>query len=1331
MTGIGLKAWRFLLAGALLVVGGISHAQGAAAAPGAAGELAVIGAYPLEQGNATLTGLPDGRLFFYGVRRGTSKQSSPADKWPRERGLFEGNSRLIGPQLWDSPRQGWTKVARPPECPNNSFLATATALPNGKVLVAGGLCDAPRMGNDASAREPYRHLSLWNSVSGQWERAPDLADSRIFHTASAVGDGVLIVGGERDRKTDAGVEPVLDVVERVQGDRVALMPPLNTARARHTAVTLDAGRLLVLGGFDAAGKPLASAELWDTSQGRWTQGPPMRVARIAPAAVLLADGRVMVAGGMDARGRALGSVELRDPATGVWSFGPPLLRPLLDPVATRLPAGSVLLVGGTADAMQPIVEAQLWQVGSGQSDPAGQWVPAGTHGWSGAPDAHNAVQALGAPDGSVRLFAATNILRWTPGETAPRTRPIYGERMRFAAAALDATHVLVSGGMQGGAFLDVAEIYDTRTGRFTQAGRMHQARHSHTALALGDGRTVVAGGWVQSPDRAGDPLANSPEVWSPEAGWTLIDGIRFDWRDWVHMGRLSDGSIVFLASRELADGDPPGPVEYRAWVWDPRTGNVEQKKVPLTPRSRAAIAITPDGTVLAAGGNLVELDSGYRCEVRPHQPLGDGEEPCKDIPAHWVARQTAQVESWNITSGAVRREADMPGYSVADPHTLVLRNGDVVVTDYAEANLYVGPQQRAVHKWDAAAHTWFELPSLDSEEGMRLVELEGGGLLARSMVLPRGAAQWRPVAPRRPRYADTIPLPTGEAFSVSMEAPFIATFDAAAVAWTPPFMSDSPPFWLTRPALAPLKDGRLMVVAALDTGEGAVQQAFVWNPIDHTWRQAGHLARRYGSGQAVQLPSGKVLHVGQFGAQAAVCEIWNPSTNEWLFCGTLKSQGKAFAQRQLGTLGDGSAAIVSGQDQALVFREATNTWLPMQLEFNKTPLAYGVPIRPEGGFYARVRETPDSPWIDASAFAAAVWQGGSNYPPAALWNAQKKEWAYVMLRGQGLGRTSVLLPDGCAVSLTPLRLFDPHTGTVKPLPDLGLGEGHPVLSLVVLADGTVVAADGAHGVTDAPLLFARKASCAGFASVPQDAARMQPDPAKELTTAVRLAAPKEGLLVRIEHQVMEYRAVGAIILACVLVYLLLRRIVRAWRNRANANVAPSRIGSRPFRWTIRIIFYTVALFIGLRFVPGFLWVVGDSDKPERCAAQPETCLNKRGLLEKTPNLSVGGGKDADTRIPCRYVGIWSSIRPGRVYRLILADDGRYSMSNAALGEKYTGYWAVQGNHMVWRHDQRPSMSLDINAIVETSDERFVLREENGTKTRFELIERVKSSKCTP
>ena len=1216
------------------------------------------------------------------------------------------------------------------------------------MLLAGGLCDPPSLRNERSPHVPYNRVSLWDGSTGKWGKGAALTTSRIFHSATLLRDGsVLIVGGESDPLEVPEGEPVLNTVERYRDGGIEPAPPLREGRGRHTATLLADGSLLVVGGFDANGKAMASVELWDPVAGRWQEATPLNHGRYGHSAILLDDGRVMVAGGVGARGQAIGSVEIRDPVTGTWSAGKPLLLPLYDHAAIRLKDGDVLVSGGRTLRAKPVRDTMLWDKG------VAEWKPAGTLALGGPENSPVNVVLLALPDGGARLFGPSWIVGWSRSGGGPASYPAYGERQRNATTPIADGRVLLSGGLSGDVFLDWAEVFDPRTGRFALTGRLNQPRHSHSAAALDDGSVVIAGGWARSTDDPATPLANSPEVWDPRTGnWKLIEAIRFEWQDWVHLARLNDGTVLFFASRELGE-KPDGPVEYRTWKWNPLSGQADSISVPLKPRSRAGIAIKPDGTIVVAGGNTRVFEPEYRCPPRAaaHSPpraaadndeQGDEEgDECQDEPAHWEEHPDSIVEVWDTRSGAVTRADALPDRFMADPRTLVLTNGDIVLADYQPANPYAGVRRVGVLRLSAATRKWSNLPAIESDESRSLLELADGSLMARTLRLPPDAKAW--ASSRRVQSDDAVPvrLPSGKLIALATRPPHVAEYDPDAASWRNVLTSDVAPVWRTRPALAPLTDGRLMVVATVESGPESVQTAYLWDPERDAWSAAGRLARRYGSGQAVALPGGRVLHLGTFSSNETVCEFWRPEDNTWTFCGTLSHDGKS-VNPLLGRLADGSPAVLSGANEALVYRDSENAWVRMRLELNSEGLAYGAPIRPAQGFYARVFDAASGRSIDASALAAADWQAAG--ADQALWDEGKQEWAYVLPRGRGLGPHAHFLPDGCALSLRPLRIFDPRTGLVTPVADPGLGPEYSDATMAVMADGTVVVAGALYGASAGTGFFHRKATCAGFAAGAEDAGLMPAAYVTQDVVARPAAAAVEvpqTLQQRARRFGFEYRWILLAMLAPLLAYLVLRRlqpvgagILQRLRGRDADTAAAGRAWSTPFRWTMRGILYLVAAAVFVPMLVHYLAFRRDLSASQ-CAKAPAECADESTGVVHGILARIRGAADSRSqpRIPCRYVGQWSSVRPGKVYRITLHDDGRYMMApNAGGGDRgFSGKWAVEGTNMVWRHDQFPGAGRDINAIVQESDSRFTLIERDGTQTKFELIEAAKSAKCVP
>ena len=316
------------------------------------------GAYPPSVYSPYLVSLSRGNVFGYGQTHGED-WSQPADSNLRE--WAQTSSRSIGsapppPFMWDAARQGWLKLAPPTACAGLWHQHSLTVLANDRVLVAGGMCDVPRMGDDTTPIEAHLRTAVWDARQRTWLESPSLKESRIFHTASVVSeDRVILTGGLNDpilvdgAKTERQAQ-ALDSVEILADGKWSSLAPLQFARAKHTATVLAGGRLLVVGGLDSQRQTIGKVEMWDPAQAQWLPRASMQVARYGHATAMLTDGRVLVTGGINARDELLNTTEIYNPATDRWADGPALPEHLQGHTAFVLPDGRVLLAGGLVSA---------------------------------------------------------------------------------------------------------------------------------------------------------------------------------------------------------------------------------------------------------------------------------------------------------------------------------------------------------------------------------------------------------------------------------------------------------------------------------------------------------------------------------------------------------------------------------------------------------------------------------------------------------------------------------------------------------------------------------------------------------------------------------------------------------------------------------------------------------------------------------------------------------------------------------------------------------------------------------------------------------------------
>jgi Kelch motif len=357
--------------------------------------------------------------------------------------LAAGTYHVIVVSQADTGKSAVATVIVPPRVVSGAFAAvgnlatarakhSATLLPNGKVLIAGGA------GDDF---QPLASGELYDPSSGRFSPAGNMTTPRSGHTAILLANGkVLIAGGAQTRSAVISGVAAYGVSAELYDPSTGIFTATGSMLSGGWAVStlLPDGRALVAKDVNA--------EIYDPVSGSFTLTAAYADPnQAADTATLLLDGMVLVTGGCATAQCTAAGAELYDPRTGLFSLTGP--RPTVltggPTPATLLMDGKVLLVVSNDSGFPD--DAEVY-------DPA-----AGTFTYIG----HTS---------QVHEFSAD-------------------------ARLPDGTVLIAGGQMPGGNGSPGTELYAPATGTFTFAGNMITGRHEHTATLLPDGTVLIVGGY--------------------------------------------------------------------------------------------------------------------------------------------------------------------------------------------------------------------------------------------------------------------------------------------------------------------------------------------------------------------------------------------------------------------------------------------------------------------------------------------------------------------------------------------------------------------------------------------------------------------------------------------------------------------------------------------------------------------------------------------------------------------------------------------------------------------------------------------------------------------
>lgn len=231
----------------------------------------------------------------------------------------------------------------------------ATILANGNVLAAGGCTKYDPNGCSSVTAK----AEIYNPATGTWKTTGALRAARHAMTATLLPSGKVLVAGGATAASDAlNSSEIYDPTTKVW----TLGTKMIAARSDYAALMLGTGNVLFAGGENINGVSINKAELYSPASGKFTATGNMTVTRVEHTAVLLANGKVLVSGGNKQTLNAatpLASAELYNPASGTWTTTGSMSNARAGHTSTVLSNGNVVNAGGS-DAINELSTAEMY-----------------------------------------------------------------------------------------------------------------------------------------------------------------------------------------------------------------------------------------------------------------------------------------------------------------------------------------------------------------------------------------------------------------------------------------------------------------------------------------------------------------------------------------------------------------------------------------------------------------------------------------------------------------------------------------------------------------------------------------------------------------------------------------------------------------------------------------------------------------------------------------------------------------------------------------------------------------------------------------------------------
>jgi hypothetical protein len=225
----------------------------------------------------------------------------------------------------------------PPLQPPMSGTATVVSPGLGNVLIGGD--------GFAYYDYPLTYPQSLLATNSAWMYLPAIYSLNIAPGAAANGDLIVVYGG-----TDGTNSTSAAIAYSPSGDTVPPIAPMSVPRA-YLGYTADAaGNAYAIGGLDAAGQPLASAERYSPDANTWTGIAPLPTPRYDFPAVFNNANLIYVFGGRTntSSGTEIASVLRYSVTANTWTSLAPMPIPVAGSAAAYAVDGKFYVVGGVS-----------------------------------------------------------------------------------------------------------------------------------------------------------------------------------------------------------------------------------------------------------------------------------------------------------------------------------------------------------------------------------------------------------------------------------------------------------------------------------------------------------------------------------------------------------------------------------------------------------------------------------------------------------------------------------------------------------------------------------------------------------------------------------------------------------------------------------------------------------------------------------------------------------------------------------------------------------------------------------------------------------------------